>query len=478
MSSMGLLSSLPNELLDAVFDLLSKSDLASISLVCHAWQNCAFPRLYHTVYISLATDLQLMVSRIKSEDETGPLSIVSYLKGLVLDNMFVLDHPGRRKINERDLIDLQTVISRLVGLEILGWDLGFVPQGCRIFELFQSECPKLAFVRIDLQSEVKYGSDEYKSLLRLTGISELSVKIYYRGTASADYAREWAPVLIASPNLVSFSIRFYASRSIGFDVSGLVAALGDQFTRPRLHTFGIHGYLDQEWESLFDQSSQIHTLWAFFKRHPNIQNLALAHSYDVDGYRSHTINPDHVAQLFPSLQRFKGPNILIRPLVFSSLAPQLKALTAGDYRLDDYWASAEGPRNHITTMPHLRELSIQAYAGDAKILLDVLNTFITAAPGLEKIEIPNLHVDGPDFVRLVQTLRRAGSLIEIDLNSSLLKYVPFSGMAALTVGENAAALELKNACPRLQVFRIEGYEVKKWGSSSRCKRTPIFGPIP
>ncbi|CAE7103362.1 unnamed protein product [Rhizoctonia solani] len=82
-------SYLPNELLDAIFSQLSTSDLASISLVCCYWQGYAFPRLYRTVYVSFATDLDLLATRIKNDNGTSPLSIVSNLQGFVLDEDWV-----------------------------------------------------------------------------------------------------------------------------------------------------------------------------------------------------------------------------------------------------------------------------------------------------------------------------------------------------------------------------------------------------
>ncbi|CAE6497224.1 unnamed protein product [Rhizoctonia solani] len=66
-------STLPYELLVDIFGHLSPSHLAQVSSVCHYWRKAAFPRLYHTVYLCLATHLDEFVQRVHTDDAGSAL---------------------------------------------------------------------------------------------------------------------------------------------------------------------------------------------------------------------------------------------------------------------------------------------------------------------------------------------------------------------------------------------------------------------
>ncbi|CAE6435783.1 unnamed protein product [Rhizoctonia solani] len=180
-----------------------------------------------------------------------------------------------------------------------------------------------------------------------------------------DYAERWATILTSSPDLATFSVTFTGPSGLGeVDVSSLVTTLGDQFTRPNLHTFCIRGYPAEDWRPFFDRpTSEVHPLRAFFGRHPKIEDLALAYEYDVALSSRYAVSPAGVSRLFPSLRRFEGPDLLIRAILLSPLASQLETLVTVDSELTDYKFSLGGISDSAALMPRLRELLIRAHSG-------------------------------------------------------------------------------------------------------------------
>ncbi|CAE6505019.1 unnamed protein product [Rhizoctonia solani] len=189
---------LPIELLGDVFRHLTPSSLAATSRVCRTWQRLAFPLLYRTVYLCLATHLEQIARRICSEskDTEKQSSVVAHLRGLVLDIEYMEDTEAEM-IAEPDVDHLRAMIPRLTRLSSLSWNLMFVPRDLEIFQLFQTRCPNLTSVHIWIQEDMDFHSE---------------TELWAGGNGGPEY----------SPALV-------------------VASLGDQFVFPNLRRFYARG---------------------------------------------------------------------------------------------------------------------------------------------------------------------------------------------------------------------------------------------
>lgn len=133
-----------NELLSAIIMDLPLPDLASFSLVSKGWQIVAFPRLYHTVYLTFAQDLKHITRQILS-NKVYVLSIQDYLRKLIISG---LEKPTRRHspgdfIEEEDLDDLLVALPNLALLEHFSWQMSFAPRSSKLLEILQTNCPRL-----------------------------------------------------------------------------------------------------------------------------------------------------------------------------------------------------------------------------------------------------------------------------------------------------------------------------------------------
>lgn len=149
------IDSLPNEILDSVLVQLACPDLASISLVSHAWQVLAFPHLYCTVSFYLGAHLDHFCERVASDDGTGPVSICANVKGLVLRHKYGLAHI-HEIIADLNIKNLALVIHRLVHLRHLCWELYFIPANPQIMLSFHAQCPKLDSVNLWFGQDYDY----------------------------------------------------------------------------------------------------------------------------------------------------------------------------------------------------------------------------------------------------------------------------------------------------------------------------------
>lgn len=144
------LSKLPNEILDHILCYLSISDLLSASLLCRVWQARAFPYLYNTVYLSdtssdlgeLSTKIKAFARRVELDDSYGPLSVSANVNGIVMSS----------KLGEHE--ELKAIISGLVRLRRLCWDLLPVPEALELCRLFQTRCPNLRSVDLSIKDDL------------------------------------------------------------------------------------------------------------------------------------------------------------------------------------------------------------------------------------------------------------------------------------------------------------------------------------
>lgn len=144
-------AALPNEVLTNILGYLSLRGLASASVVSQSWQNLAFSRLYHTVYLTLPSHLEQLAKRVSAESEgKSSLSIRSSLRELVFDQEY-------KKLGDEDYIaeenleHLSAILPNLPRLERFSWDLSFVPRDPEVIELLQTACPNLTSVHFTIK---------------------------------------------------------------------------------------------------------------------------------------------------------------------------------------------------------------------------------------------------------------------------------------------------------------------------------------
>ncbi|CAE6474281.1 unnamed protein product [Rhizoctonia solani] len=131
------LNRFPFEIRAAILGQLSLRNLASVSLVCREWQLSAFPSLYHTVYICKLTHLEVLAQRMLVENVQDMLSVPMYLRCLRLGG-------SGRWLGSNNLHYLDAIVPRLIHLNCLYWELGFMPINLDCF----SKCPALKSVHL------------------------------------------------------------------------------------------------------------------------------------------------------------------------------------------------------------------------------------------------------------------------------------------------------------------------------------------
>ncbi|KAF8597121.1 hypothetical protein BDV93DRAFT_38483 [Ceratobasidium sp. AG-I] len=173
---------IPDELLDIMLGSLAIRHLASASLVSRSWRNLIFPYLYHTVYLTLASHLEQLATRISLEHEHQSIPPVSaYLRELVLDE----EHgqpEAELRIGERPLSCLTAIIPHLLRLEHFSWDMGFLFRDAELLHALQSECPSLKSVHFaikDGDGMFDFEDDAYIKLFDFTDLFHFSLTIHH-----------------------------------------------------------------------------------------------------------------------------------------------------------------------------------------------------------------------------------------------------------------------------------------------------------
>ena len=150
---MSSLAIIPEEVVSIAIGYLTIRHLASASLVSRSWRKLVFPRLYHSVHLTLASHLERLKNMISSEHEhqsTPPVS--AYLRELVFD-----EHHQERDmglyIGEDNLLCLAEILPRLHRLEHFSWDMHFIPRNVRVLRVLQSECPSLNSLHFTIKED-------------------------------------------------------------------------------------------------------------------------------------------------------------------------------------------------------------------------------------------------------------------------------------------------------------------------------------
>ncbi|KAH7333772.1 hypothetical protein B0J17DRAFT_676803 [Rhizoctonia solani] len=467
-------STLPTELLAGIFDHLSPSSLGVASRVCRTWKTVAFGPLHQTVYLCLAVHLDHFVRRVSTEDIDSQFSIITHLRGLVLDIKYY-ENQEEEMINESNLDSFNLIIPRLTELKYLSWKLLFVPGDSETFRLFQTQCPKLNSVHICVYDSIDFYSGAWyrprKKLLLTPWVARYDMLLEFKDLLSFSLALWDIPARfnqdLLDP-LVSLLARCPQLYSLVFDFSGefpyspakLVAGLSDQFVFPHLRRFYAQRSANPDWLQFFENPDS-HPFRRFLKRHPGIEDLALG--YVEETPYCNPIDPTDIAQLFPSLKFFEGPIFLFQPLVMSTLAEQLEKLIIVDNPLFDE-VSLTKMYDRIQVLPKLRKFGIWADVIEQEgMLVNLLRTVVNAAGQLEEIEI-RPDIESADYEEVMRLIARAPGLRSVTLNESVLS------LASENNGEelewDTFASNLRRICPRLRtIYR----PVRKFEDENREK---------
>ncbi|KAG8758944.1 hypothetical protein FRC11_002834 [Ceratobasidium sp. 423] len=462
-------STLPVELLKNVFGYLTPSSLAATSRVCRTWQVLAFPLLYRTVYLCLATHLEQISQRICSEskDAGNQFSIAAHLRGLVLDIEYLEDRE-LEIITKSNVIHLNAIIPRLTCLTSLSWNLMFVPWDLETFRLFQTRCPNLTSVHIWVQEEIDWHSEPelYEELLDFKDLTYFSLSLRYLpnlvfSDEESEFHKPLTAVLARCPQLSSILFDFDSdSGESQYSPTLVVAPLGDQFVFSNLRRFYARGYENAGWLEFFENPDS-HPLRQFFVRHPRIEDLALGYVYET-AYTDE-IDPAEIARLFPSLKHFEGRAFIFIPLVLSTLAEQVETLVISDGRLSDYEAPLSRMYDKVSVLPKLRKFGIWSETVDDGVLVDVLRTIVHATSQLEEIEI-HADMERADYEKVVSLFAEVPRLRSVTLDESVLTVAAGNGDEAL--GWSGFASNLRRLCPELRtIYR----PIRKFGGDNREK---------
>ncbi|CAE6466968.1 unnamed protein product [Rhizoctonia solani] len=450
-------STLPTELLAGIFDHLSPSTLGVASRVCRTWKKVSFGPLHQTVYLCLAVHLDQFVQRICTEAVDSQFSIITHLRGLVLDIEYY-ENREDEMINESNLDSLNSIIPRLTQLEYLSWKLLFVPGDAETFRLFQTECPKLDSVDVCVYDSIDLYSAQYNMLLDFKDLSSFSLSLWdIPSRFDKDHLDPLVSLLARCPQLYSLILDFKGE--FPYSPTKLVAGLGDQFVFPQLRRFYMQRSADPGWWEFFENPDS-HPFLQFLRRHPGIEDLALGYVEETPYCKP--IDPTDIAQLFPSLKYFEGPVFLFQPLVLSTLAGQLEKLIIVDSPLLDE-VSLSKMYDRVPALPKLRKFAIWAdFTEEEGILVNLLRTVVSAATQLEEIEI-RPDMDSTDYNEVMKLIAQAPGLRSITLSESVLSLTSENGEE---LEWNTFASHLRRMCPRLQtIYR----PIRKFENENREK---------
>ncbi|KEP50432.1 F-box-like domain protein [Rhizoctonia solani 123E] len=389
---------LPNEILAWAFRYLSNHELATISLLCRTWRVLAFPHLYKFISLSRKSHLESLAARITSDTGSGALSIIAHIRGISIST-YDSDR-GRAEdrvhnITESCLAHLKTIVPRLTQLKSLHWDLDFLPNDSKYLKLFQTHCPierlehVLSFPQIS-PSEI----DQYITIFDFTNLSHVNFNlpgISFTSSDSVDCLPHLARLLTSCPNLVSLQLENATYDHIS--ATNIVASLGNEIVFPRLRAFRIteadNNYGPDadaaDWDGFFVPPGRYsHPLRLFFSRHKGIEDLALG--WLADSVYEGDIDPEEMAQLFPSLKHLSGHAFLCNAITKSSIAQNLETLVVG-------YSALAGKKDWLAVMvaglremPKLRRLELGSGEYEGTIDPLELDGLLRMAPALEVLD--------------------------------------------------------------------------------------------
>ncbi|CUA73036.1 hypothetical protein RSOLAG22IIIB_10479 [Rhizoctonia solani] len=377
----------PVELLTMVFAQQSPHDLASASLVCRQWQRAAFPHLYHTMYISEYTHLEVLDERLMKTDVPDSMSVQAHLKSLILCGS---------NINYVDPAYLDSIVPQLVHLTCLYWELPFTPAHFGPF----AECPKLEAVHlVPLHMWHDDGwIERLPQLLTFTNLTHFSLKfepIPYDQDDEEELYDTIASFIQCSPNLESIIISFQDKDGFleCYSPNTILENLGDQFVLPRLHTLHMLGAADPDWASF--ASNPTHSFRSFLARHPTIKDLAIGCPTTAGRHGAFLcMDPDDLSRLLPSVKTLAFPSFMWQSIASSKLASRLESIAISNLAfvldLNPLGSIAEAMGEN--SFPNVRKVSILVQLGCIPLTMDALEGFRLAAEGLEEVEF-ELHIE-------------------------------------------------------------------------------------
>lgn len=160
-----------------------------------------------------------------------------------------------------------------------------------------------------------------------------------------------------------------------------------------LRTYRIGGTLDPNWRSFFE-TPETNKFRSFLQLHPHLDTVTIMPNPSVEQY--HSVDPETLAGLFPSLRHFEGSAFLCEALVQSTLASRLETLgmSGSEPRLLRIAKTA----NHL---PELRTLKLMLRQ---PITRTIISTLLAIAPKLTHLYIS--HISANQVCRL--TFQSAG----------------------------------------------------------------------
>ncbi|KAG8680161.1 hypothetical protein FRC09_018440, partial [Ceratobasidium sp. 395] len=148
---------LPIEIWGSILTRLTRlSDLCLLSIVCRGWHSLVFPRLYHTVYLSRSSHLEQLAEGVGAT--SSALSFSGHIRTLVLDGGPDTGN-YRATISDANLGSLTKVLASATDLRRFAWNLNFVPNNPRLFEVLRDNCPNLRTFEFEVPADIQMFSE-------------------------------------------------------------------------------------------------------------------------------------------------------------------------------------------------------------------------------------------------------------------------------------------------------------------------------
>jgi hypothetical protein len=141
---------LPPEIIKICLSRLRLCDLTSVSLASRSMHTLAFPSVYHTVYLCLASHIENISERVVSENDTTQLQIGAHLRHLVFDDRYDVSEEDLGR--SQALARFRLAIPKLGRLQYMSWQSCWLPEDSSVFEVFQQSCPVLHSVSLYISS--------------------------------------------------------------------------------------------------------------------------------------------------------------------------------------------------------------------------------------------------------------------------------------------------------------------------------------
>ncbi|KAG8686411.1 hypothetical protein FRC09_014150 [Ceratobasidium sp. 395] len=351
----------------------------------------AFPGLYRTVYLCLASHIQAVSDRIISENDSTHLQIGAHLQNLVFDDRYDMNDKNGRECSEA-LGRFRSAIPKLKRLISMSWDSDWLPDNpANMFETFQLSCPELRSVSLYVSSPwFNFYSDEC-----LKPFTDPSVDL------DSVLPKVMIDMIRASPDLRSLelNLRDVVFRGLAWTPDQLCSGLNVTF--PNLRVLRTLGAATPDWESFFNtpEASSYHQ---FLRRHPELHTVSMGW---VQGHSWRDFSPEFVAALFPSLRHFEGPLFICQALTSSSVATQIESLSVLDESLEGGEISEFS--ESAVDIPNLQSLSLRSRE---PLNGDALSKLLSLTPRLRKLAVWSVTLD---LSELINTLKYAPNLEEL-----------------------------------------------------------------